>query len=221
MLNGLRNDMEWRLISNMKKNNSLTTTKQMEALKQTGMLVSETGSGEESNSDTLEDRLRRATLSTIPQAFKKDANESLMLQVFEIQHKMGKDESFQINEKIIKDAPEIISRMAGYISPCTRKDVAVVLETIASTFSIQVPNEVGLEQYFRILLKYPTFLLKDCMEDIIKSYKYPRLPLPKEFVDRLEPPYTYHLRWLQNVTKTFYRLEIYKQKAYIDRTKEE
>ena len=172
MLNGLRNDMEWRLISNMKKNNSLTTTKQMEALKQTGMLVSETGSGEESNSDTLEDRLKRATLSMIPQAFKKDANESLMLQVFEIQHKMGKDESFQINEKIIKDAPEIISRMAGYISPCTRKDVAVVLETIASTFSIQVPNEVGLEQYFRILLKYPTFLLKDCMEDIIKSYKY-------------------------------------------------
>jgi hypothetical protein len=99
---------------------------------------------------------------------------------------MGKDESFQINEKIIKDAPEIISRMAGYISPCTRKDVAVVLETIASTFSIQVPNEVGLEQYFRILLKYPAFLLKDCMEDIIKSYKYPRLPLPKEFVDRLD-----------------------------------
>tara|TARA_Y100000389_G_C17269320_1_gene417111 strand:+ start:462 stop:782 length:321 start_codon:yes stop_codon:yes gene_type:complete len=104
--------------------------------------------------------------------------------------------------------------MANCIQPCTRKDIAVVLETIASTFSINIPNETGLEQYFRILQKYPASLLKDCMEDILIKYKYARLPLPVEFTDRLDAPYEYHLGWLRKITHTFYKLEQWKQNEY-------
>jgi len=111
--------------------------------------------------------------------------------------------------------------MASYIQPCTRKDIAVVLETIASTFSINIPNETGLEQYFRILQKYPASLLKDCMEDILIKYKYPRLPLPVEFTDRLDAPYEHHLGWLKQLTKSFYKLELWKQSEYNKQTKGE
>ena len=116
---------------------------------------------------------------------------------------------------------KIIQTMANKLQPCTRKDVAVCIETIASTFSINIPNELGLEQYFRILLKYPTSMLNECTDDIIRSFKYPRLPLPKEFIDRLDTNIEYHYGWLQNLTKTFYDLEIYKQNGNIKRTKEE
>ena len=134
---------------------------------------------------------------------------------------MGREDSFPIEKKIDKDVPNLVNQMAIKIKPCTRQDVAVALETIASTFSINIPDKIGLQQYFRLLLKYPSFLLNNCINDILKTFPYPRLPVPKEFMDRLEPPYVYHLKWLQDVTKSFYRLEIHKQKAYINRTKED
>jgi len=204
-----------------KKHSSLITTPQMDRLEQTGMLVLETGSDVVSNSETLEEKLKRVTLSMIPEAFKKDASESLMLRVYEIKYLMGKEDSFLIEKKIDKEAPIIISKMAKEIKSCTEQDVAVALETIASTFAINIPDKIGLQQYFKLLLKYPSFLLNNCINDILKTFPYPRLPVPKEFMDRLEPPYVYHLKWLQDVTKSFYRLEIHKQKAYINRTKED
>ena len=128
---------------------------------------------------------------------------------------MGRNQEFVLSNTIDKDAPNIINTMASLIKPCSRKDIAVILETIASTFSINIPNEIGLEQYFRILQKYPTALLKECMEDILIKYKYARLPLPVEFTDRLEAPYEYHLGWLRKIAHDFYKLEIYKQSEYI------
>ena len=67
------------------------------------------------------------------------------------------------NEKIRKisreyvdtEAIDIIQTMANKLQH-GRKQIAVCIETIASTFSINIPNELGLEQYFRILLKYLT-----------------------------------------------------------------
>jgi len=143
-----------------------------------------------------------------------------MLRVWEIRQAMRRSEKLDQNN-IDTESIKIIQTMANKLQPCTRKDVAVCIETIASTFTINIPNELGLEQYFRILLKYPASMLTECTDDIIKTFKYPRLPLPKEFIDRLDTNFEYHKGWLQNLTKTFYDLEIYKQNGNIKRTKEE
>ena len=82
---------------------------------------------------------------------------------------MGKDKTFEPSSTIDKDAPNIINRMASYIQPCTRKDIAVVLETIASTLSCDVPNDAGLQQYFRILVKYPAIFLEECAYHFIET----------------------------------------------------
>ena len=143
-----------------------------------------------------------------------------MLRVWEIRQAMRRKEKLV---KVDKDTlhHNAIQLMANKLQPCNRKDIAVCIETIASTFSINIPNELGLEQYFRILIKYPTSMLQECTDDIIKTFKYARLPLPKEFIDRLEVNYEYHKGWLQSVTKTFYDLELYVQNGNIKRTKEE
>ena len=143
-----------------------------------------------------------------------------MLRVWEIRQAMRRSEKLAKND-IDTEAISIIQTMAKKLQPCNRKQVAVCIETIASTFTINIPNELGLEQYFRILLKYPASMLTECTDDIIKTFKYPRLPLPKEFIDRLDTNFEYHKGWLQNLTKTFYDLEIYKQNGNIKRTKEE
>lgn len=143
-----------------------------------------------------------------------------MLRVWEIRTLMRKRGRLVKND-IDTEAINIIQTMATKLQPCSRKDIAVCIETIASTFSINIPNELGLEQYFRILLKYPRSMLQECTDDIIKTFKYPRLPLPKEFIDRLETNFEYHKGWLQNITKTFYDLELYVQNGNINKTNKE
>ena len=204
----------------MKKNNSLITTKAMESLKQTGMLVLETGLEDQSNLVTIEDRLKHSTVHMIPSLFKKDAKESMMLRVWEIRQAMRRSEKLAKNN-IDTEAIDIIQIMANKLQPCNRKQIAVCIETIASTFSINIPNELGLEQYFRILLKYPASMLTECTDDIIKTFKYQRLPLPKEFIDRIDTNFEYHKGWLQNITKTFYDLELYVQNGNINKTNKE
>ena len=142
-----------------------------------------------------------------------------MLRVWEIRQAMRRSEKLAKND-IDTEAISIIQTMAKKLQPCNRKQVAVCIETIASTFTINIPNELGLEQYFRILLKYPASMLTECTDDIIKTFKYPRLPLPKEFIDRLDTNFEYHKGWLQNITKTFYDLELYVQNGNINKTKE-
>jgi len=143
-----------------------------------------------------------------------------MLRVWEIRQAMRRSEKL-VKNNIDTESINIIQTMANKLQPCNRKHIAICIETIASTFSINIPNELGLEQYFRILLKYPASMLTECTDDIIKTFKYARLPLPKEFIDRLDTNYEYHKGWLQNITKTFYDLEMYVQNGNINKTNKE
>ena len=143
-----------------------------------------------------------------------------MLRVWEIRQAMRRSEKL-VKNNIDTESINTIQTMANKLQPCNRKHIAICIETIASTFSINIPNELGLEQYFRILLKYPASMLTECTDDIIKTFKYPRLPLPKEFIDRLDTNYEYHKGWLQNITKTFYDLEMYVQNGNINKTNKE
>ena len=102
---------------------------------------------------------------------------------------------------------DVLTSTMRLMEPCTRMDVAEGLEVIASTFQIQVPNEIGIEVYLSELTKYPLFVYKDAVKSILVEYKYPRLPLPREFVERCEPEYQAHKKWLESVVNVFISLE--------------
>lgn len=143
----------------------------------------------------------------------------MMLQIWEIRQALRNSEKINSID-VSKDILNQIEVMSKKLKPCSRKDIAVCIEIIASTFSINIPNEVGLEQYFKILQKYPAQLLAECTDDIIKTFQYPRLPLPKEFIDRMDTNFEYHKGWLQKICEDIYKLEIKKQNANINITKE-
>ena len=100
----------------MKKNNSLITTKAMESLKQTGMLVLETGLEDQSNLVTIEDKLKHSTIHMIPSLFKKDAKESMMLRVWEIRQAMRRLEKLSKID-VDTEAINIIQSMAKKLQP--------------------------------------------------------------------------------------------------------
>lgn len=99
------------------------------------------------------------------------------------------------------------------MSPSSRLDVAKALEIIGSTFRVTVPEDVGLTKYFEILEVYPAMLLEVCVEDIIRTFKYPRLPLPYDFTIRLEPLYIEHRKWLIRTINAFIMLHKFKEQG--------
>ena len=124
---------------------------------------------------------------------------------------MGKSNDFPNQNDIDEFAPDILNIFSMYMKRCTREDVAVCLERIAATFQIKVPDDTGLREYFDILSVYPSFVLEYCTDSLLVEYQYPRLPVPKDFIDRCEPYYQEHLKWLINTVRDFRLLEIFKQ----------
>lgn len=200
----------------MKQNDKslLTITNQLEELKAIGTLPSVTGS-EDPRSLPMHDRLKKATLSGVPRAFKQGVNESIMLLTYDLRHKqkitegMDKAATFHL-DSVLSNIKSMYQKML----PASAKTVGMVLETIASTFNCNVPDELGLTVYIKFLGKYPEFVLTHNTEKILETYKWRRLPLPSEFIDVLEPDYMQHKNWLHNFHKTYLGFAKWKQSQY-------
>lgn len=194
----------------MKKINSLTTTSVMEACQQIGKQLSVTGSDELMNIESKK-KLEQDILQQVPEKFRIGGIESLQLRSQEIENHLGIRNDFQINKAIDDTVADFLITLNSEMEPCSREDIAISLETIASTFQVKVPDELGLTVYFDILEMYPKFIINRCTRHITKTYPYPRLPVPKDFVEYCDPIYKTHKDWLLRVAKNFYRLEISKQ----------
>jgi hypothetical protein len=191
----------------------LTITNQLEQLKAIGTLPSEIGSDEHTNLP-MHEKLRKATWSSVPRAFKKDVNESLMLLTYDLRHKERTDAISNAASIYLDDVLHKIKTWYKVMQPASTKTVGMVLETIASTFSCNVPNELGLSVYIKILSRFPEFVLTYNTEKIIASAKWRRLPLPKEFLDVMEPDFECHKLWLQNFHQTYLSFAQWRQKRY-------
>ena len=73
--------------------------------------------------------------------------------------------------------------------------IALCLQTVAETFQVKIPTDLGLHMYFEVLNKYPNFIMSDVMRDVVANYKYARLPIPSEFVQKCEPIHKQHSSW--------------------------
>ncbi len=191
----------------------LTITNQLEQLKAIGTLPSEIGSEEHRNLP-MHERIRKATWSSVPRGFKKDVHESLMLLTYDLKHKPMTDATMNAASFYLEEVLDKIKSWYNKMQPASTKTVGMVLETIASTFSCNVPNELGLSVYIKILSRFPEFVLTHNTEKIIAEAKWRRLPLPKEFLDVMEPDYERHKLWLHNFHKTYLSFAEWRQKRY-------
>ena len=197
----------------MTKKNSLTTISALEVYRQIGMQLSETGLEEATNTTDELKRTQLLTLQQVPVQFRIDGIQYLVLRRKEIENLMGVSNDFQKEDSADGIAPDLLQQCVVEMNACTREDVAVCLERIASTFQVKVPDEIGLMEYFDILLDYPKFILEHTTKKLILEYPYPRLPVPKDFIDRCEPMYKEHKDWLVKTAHAFARLEMWKEKG--------
>jgi len=182
----------------------------MEVCQQIGKQLSETGSGELMNIESKK-KLEQDILLQVPEKFRIGGVEYIQLRSQEIENHLGIRNDFQKNKSIDDTVNDFLVTFSNDMMPCAREDIAVSLETIASTFQVKVPDELGLTIYFDILKVYPSFIINRCTQHITKTYPYPRLPVPKDFVEYCDPLYKSHKDWLLRVANNFFKLEMYKQ----------
>ena len=99
------------------------------------------------------------------------------------------------------------------------KYIGTAIEMCASTFGCDVPNELGLKIYKDIFAKYPQCIIEEYTIELIKTYKYRRLPVPADFLAIYEPPYEHGMLFIENTylkTKKFANIV---QKCYKLNTK--
>jgi len=195
----------------MKKKSSLITTSPMEVYQQIGKQLSGTGLGGATSIKEETLNLLQAMHLLVPIQFQIDGIEYLVLRSKEIQDLMGKSNDFPNESSADGIAPDLLQVCSAEMELCTREDVAVCLERIAATFQVKVPDDIGLKEYFNILSVYPRFVIESCTSSLLVEYKYPRLPVPKDFVDRCEPMYQEHKIFLSQLAKNFLSLELWKQ----------
>ncbi len=123
-----------------------------------------------------------------PPLFETDVNESLICQMYRVNF---------LKEKVkTSEFTVAVARCEELLQPCGVEDVQVMLETICSTFSCSAPNELGLKTYWELLKKYPAGLFPYVTLHICATYKYPRLPMPMEFLTYLDEEYAKASRFL-------------------------
>jgi len=129
-----------------------------------------------------------------------------MLRVYEIRFQSYLP-NYSNTSSIDNQIKEIIPKLKLKLKLATSKDVAVAIETISSTFGTQAPNELGLVQYFKILETYPLVFLEECTDKLIREFRFPRLPLPIEFVDRMDNQTNYHRSWLERLCRDMNKVD--------------
>ena len=142
----------------------------------------------------------------VPSLFKKDVDDCMKRRIYEIKFLQYRPD-FNPNKNIDQELGKLFSIWFERMTNATRQDVAVSIETIASTLSCDIPTDLGLEQYFKILVSYPKVFLDDCTEDFIRKAKYRKLPLPSEYISFIEPKANAHKTWLTNLQTKYNNLE--------------
>ena len=123
-----------------------------------------------------------------PPLFETDVSESLICQMYRVNF---------LKEKVkTSEFTVAVARCEELLQPCAVEDVQDMLETICSTFSCSAPNELGLKTYWELLKKYPAGLFPYVTLHICATYKYPRLPMPMEFLTYLDEEYAKASRFL-------------------------
>lgn len=69
------------------------------------------------------------------------------------------------------------------LPPVSKEKIANVLGSIAEMLQVTVPSETGLKMYLHALKGMPGYKFEAAALKLIKTHKWPRLPLPADFIE--------------------------------------
>lgn len=84
-------------------------------------------------------------------------------------------------------------------APASLEEVASALEAIAQVFRASLPEKTGLKIYISVLQDMPCAAFKEACREVVKTHKYPNMPLPAQFIEAGKPTEEKILFWLERL----------------------
>jgi len=193
---------------NMKSYNSETITSQLGQLTLTGTSDSERGA------DSQQSGAESVVIKDLPKLFQNKEVANLEWLTREMEKLIQKRKVHEIAYK--KDISKLLLEMKKMLTTKSDGHIALCLQTIAETFQVKIPTDLGLHMYFEVLNKYPQEVMTLVTKDVVATYKYARLPIPSEFVSKCEPIYLAHTKYYRNKLHTICTYEHYLANGFPD-----
>lgn len=73
------------------------------------------------------------------------------------------------------------------------------MEGIAQVFRASLPEKTGLKIYISVLQDLPRAAFKEACRDVVRTHKYPNMPLPSQFIEAAETPKERIVFWLERL----------------------
>lgn len=94
-----------------------------------------------------------------------------------------------------------LAQVRQAFEPASPQEITASLEVVAEVFRAPLPERQAFKLYVAVLQDVPGVAFKEACRQIVRTHRYPNLPLPVEFLDAAKPV-TEHLKAWKN------RLEI-------------
>lgn len=75
------------------------------------------------------------------------------------------------------------SQVEQALPPVSREEIVDVLGSMAEMLQVSVPSTLGIKLYFGALKDMPSYKFKAAAFKLIKTHKWPKLPLPADFIE--------------------------------------
>lgn len=82
-----------------------------------------------------------------------------------------------------RDLKAVRDGVSTVITTVTKEKIADALGSIAEMLQVSVPSPIGLKLYFHALKDMPAYKFEAACMSLIRTHKWPRLPLPADFIE--------------------------------------
>lgn len=86
-----------------------------------------------------------------------------------------------------------LARVRQAFEPATPQEITASLEVVAEVFRAPLPERQAFKLYVAVFQDIPAVAFKEACRQIVKTHRYPNLPLPAEFIEAAKPV-TEHLK---------------------------
>jgi hypothetical protein len=73
-------------------------------------------------------------------------------------------------------------KLDEWMAPADKTSIIRTIEAMASLFQAPIPDQLGLDLYIMALARMPKPVFDFARNQLVLSHKWPRLPLPADFV---------------------------------------
>lgn len=88
-----------------------------------------------------------------------------------------------------------LAQVRQAFEPATPQEITSSLEVVAEVFRAPLPERQAFKLYVAVFQDIPAVAFKEACRQIVKTHRYPNLPLPVEFIEAAKPAIEHLRAW--------------------------